>query len=240
MCDACEIHGHPPLHLSTGILSARVVVSPRLDALLRQSLEDMLDFHLGIDACDSLVLLLLFLSSVYCALFLNTTHLLAGDDVLDKALCTPPRGDVLLLDVAFWGLFAGDFAGIQKLANLIVVDAVLVWTALVYVSLMFVLAQHGEPPPGVLVCVGVAWNVHFVAVLAASAMHLLPGLALVSLHLVAAGLVFVHRTSPPVTHAKFVNTRFWAVVAGASLLFMTYMSAVVYAPPLQRVWRPAA
>ena len=226
----------PPLHLSSGILSSRVVVSPRLDALLRASFEEMIDWHLAVDTSDSFVLLLLFVSTVYCALFLNTTHLLRTEDMLDKVVASPPRGDVLLLDVVFWALFASDFACLQKLANLVCVDALIAWTALVYAVLMFVLAQVDAPPPAVGVGVGVVWNVHFVTVLAASGMPLLPGLAMVSLHLVAVGLVFVHRTSPPVTHAKFVNTRFWAAVGGGSLVFMTYMSAVVYAPPPRRVW----
>ena len=50
----------PPLHLSSGILSSRVVVSPRLDALLRDSFEEMIDWHLAVDTSDSFVLLLLF------------------------------------------------------------------------------------------------------------------------------------------------------------------------------------
>ena len=104
-------------------VARRRVPAPR--RLLRASFEEMIDWHLAVDTSDSFVLLLLFVSTVYCALFLNTTHLLRTEDMLDKVIASPPRGDVLLLDVVFWALFASDFACLQKLANLVCVDALI-------------------------------------------------------------------------------------------------------------------
>lgn len=228
----------PLLHMSSGILSSRVILSRDLEYAVRASLETAVEWSVGIDTADSLVLLVLFLGTVYVALFLNTVHILRSQDLLHKTAREHGRGDVTLLDAAFWGLVAACFIAQQKVANAMCIDFVIGWTTMVYMALMFVLCQPGEVAPAALAVVAAIWLLHFVGMLVLSGMHLLPGLSFVCMHLLCVAAVFVHRTEPPMTLAKFVNTRFWVVVLMLSLVFISYTSYVMYVPLPHRVLVP--
>ena len=225
----------PLLHMSSGILSSRVVLSPELENAVRTSLETSVRWSVGIDTADSLVLLVLFLGMVYVALFLNTVHILRTQDLLHKPSHEHGRGDVTLLDVAFWALVAASFIAQQKVSNALCIDSMIGWTTVIYIALMFVLCQPGELAPAAQAVVAATWLLHFVCMLVMSGMHLLTGLAFVCMHLLCVAAVFVHRTEPPTTLAKFVNTRFWVVVFMLSLVFMSYASYVIYVPIPHRV-----
>lgn len=230
----------PALHLSTGILSSRVLIAPELEDALRGAWEQVIDWHIDIETVDSLVLIYLFLAVVYAGLYINTTHLLqAGgdsDDVFDKPVQLAARGDVAILDVMFWVLRLALLVAVQKMCNLLGVDALIGWAAAMYVVLMYVLCQPTTAPQPVVLAAGLAWTAHFMLMLISSGMSILAGLAFVIVHLGSMCSVFVHVTDAPVSLGKFVNTRFWDHVLASTVLFMLYAVSVIYVPAPRRVF----
>ena len=130
------------------------------------------------------MLTVLFLGMVYVALFLNTVHILRTQIFLHKPSHEHGRGDVTLLDVAFWALVAASFIAQQKVSNALCIDSMIGWTTVIYIALMFVLCQPGELAPAAQAVVAATWLLHFVCMLVMSGMHLLTGLAFVHAPLV--------------------------------------------------------
>ena len=232
--------GDPALHLSTGILSSRVLIAPKLEDALRGAWEQVIVWRIHIETIDSLVLVYLFLAVVYAGLYMNTTHQLQslGDDgdVFDKPVSLTARGDVAILDVMFWTLRLAHLVATQKMCNLIGVDVLIGWSAALYVVLMYVLCQPSTVPQPIVLAAGLAWTAHFLLMLVSSGMSILAGLAFVVVHLGGVCSVFVHVTDAPVSLGKFINTRFWDHVLASTILFVLYTTIVIYVPAPRRVF----
>ena len=223
-----------PLHLSSGILSSRVIMLPAFQERVRESWERAVQWTVNMNTVDSVVLIYLFLSVSYAGLFINTSHLLNqnenAEDVLEKPAIEETRGDVNALDAFFFIMRFCFIFAVQKLCNFVVFDAFVIWTSFIYVVFMVILCEKNKQYKRVVVAAGIAWNIHFVMILVSSGMSILSGLAFVTAHMCSMVNVFIHVIEPPITIGKFMNARYWDHVVSSSLLFLIYTSRLIFVP----------
>ena len=142
--------------------------------------------------------------------------------------------ELLLYDSVYWGL---NFTVVFLVADItapISVPSGIAWSCVGYVVAMYIVCQPckiGPVPQTVLL---LFFLLHMVCITVACNASILNGLSLLVVHMCNVIFIYIHIAEGCVTYIKYINARFWGVVALNICITFTYCSNIsIFSPMYQ-------
>ena len=220
-----------PIHVYKGLFDADIVLSPKIQEFVSESIDKAFPWILNIDSVDLVTILYSLAVLCYGVLYHATTEKLRSNDtVSEDTMITSEHvnNEFLLVDGFFWLiLFLLVFVLIELAASISMLGVSVLcacnFTLLLYIACASSFCSIQVVKPLSLFM----WSVHAILILIVTDASILDGSCLLFIDITLAIFFYINVVEKEMTVIKFLNVRLWTTVFLNLCFVMVYVNNVI-------------
>ena len=220
-----------PIHVYKGLFDADIILSPKIQDFVTDSIGQAFPWVLNIDSVDLMTILYALGVLCYGVLYHATTEKLKNhDDMCEDTMITSQHinNEFVLIDGFFWlVVFLLAFVLLELTASVSMLG-MSVLGALNYTFCLYVACSTLFCPVNVLQPVAIfMWVLHAVLILVVTDASVLDGSCLIFIHITLAIFYYINVVEKDLTIIKFLNVRLWTTIVLNLCFLMIYVNNVI-------------
>ena len=226
-----KIDNSVPIHVYKGLFDADIILSPKIQDFVTDSIGQAFPWVLNIDSVDLMTILYALGVLCYGVLYHATTEKLKNhDDMCEDTMITSQHinNEFVLIDGFFWlVVFLLAFV-LLELTSSVSMLGISMLGALNYTFCLYVACSTLFCPVKVLQPVAIfMWVLHAVLILVVTDASVLDGSCLIFIHITLAIFYYINVVEKDLTIIKFLNVRLWTTILLNLCFLMIYVNNVI-------------
>jgi len=220
-----------PIHVYKGLFDADIIMSPKIQAFVTESIGMAFPWVLNIDSVDLVTILYSMGVLCYGVLYHATTEKLKNnDDMSEDTIITAEHvnNEFMLLDVFFWVVLLLLVFVLLELTSSISMLFISVLGACSYTFFLYIACMSLFCTVRLMQSLALfAWVVYAVLILVVTDASVLDGSCLIFIDITLAIFFYINVIEKDLTIIKFLNVRLWSIVLLNLCFTVVYVNNII-------------